>query len=141
MNKKLLSCGLSLAMGCALSGVGHAATPSAAGAEVTIVSPKDGDVITGPVKVQFAIKGMEVVPAGTAKENSGHHHLIIDAELPALDKPIPSNAQHMHFGKAQTEATVDLKPGKHTLQLLLGDLNHVPHQPPVSSTKITIEVK
>ncbi len=122
-------------------GVAHAATPSPAGAEVMIVSPKDGDVVTGPVKVVFGIKGMELAPAGTMKDNTGHHHLIIDAELPAMDKPVPTDAQHMHFGKAQTEAEVKLAPGKHTLQLVLGDGAHIPHTPAVVSKKITIEVK
>lgn len=120
----------------------NAASPSPAGAEVYIVSPKDGDVVTGPVKVVFGIKGMELAPAGTMKDNAGHHHLIIDADLAALDKPIPPNdAHYMHFGKAQTEAEVKLAPGRHTLQLVLGDGAHVPHHPPVMSKKIAIEVK
>lgn len=123
-------------------GGAHAATPSPAGAEVSIVSPKDGDVVTGPVKVVFGIKGMALAPAGMMKDNAGHHHLIIDAELPPTDKPVPPNdAHHMHFGKAQTEAELKLPPGKHTLQLMLGDHAHMPHQPPVVSKKITIEVK
>lgn len=129
----------------ALSGavtLAQAAAPSPAGAEVFIESPKDGDVVTSPVKVKFGIKGMELVPAGMMKANAGHHHLVIDADLPPADKPVPPNdTHHMHFGKAQTEAEVTLPPGKHTLQLMLGDHAHMPHHPVVSSKKITIEVK
>ena len=119
----------------------QAASPSPAGAQVSIVSPKDGEAVTGPVKIAFAVTGMTISPAGTAKENSGHHHLIIDTDLPAADAPIAKDAQHMHFGAGQTEASVDLPKGKHTLQLMFADHNHVPHQPVVASKKITIEVK
>jgi hypothetical protein len=116
-------------------------TPSPAGAEVYIISPKDGDTVTSPVTVKFGLKGMGIAPAGVAFENTGHHHLIIDADLPPMDTPVPADAQHVHFGKGQTEAKIDLKPGKHTLQLLLGDQLHIPHNPPVVSKKITITVK
>src|SRR3546814_18128161 len=74
---------------------------------------------------------MGIAPAGTAVENTGHHHLLIDTGLPPLDQPIPADAQHVHFGKGQTETTITLSPGKHTLQLLLGDQNHIPHVPAV----------
>lgn len=123
------------------AGGAQAASPSPAGAQVSIVSPKDGEAVTGPVKIVFGVTGMAISPAGTAKENSGHHHLIIDADLPAADVPVAKDAQHMHFGTGQTEASVDLPKGKHTLQLLFADHAHVPHQPVVSSKKITIEVK
>lgn len=116
-------------------------TPSPAGAEVYFIAPKDGASVTSPVTVKFGLKGMGVAPAGTAIENTGHHHLIIDSELPPLDAPVPADANHVHFGKGQTETTIDLKPGKHTLQLLLGDQSHVPHDPAVVSKKITITVK
>jgi hypothetical protein len=116
-------------------------TPSPAGAEVYIISPKDGATVSSPVTVKFGLKGMGVAPAGTATENTGHHHLIIDADLPPMDAPVPADANHVHFGKGQTETTVDLKPGKHTLQLLLADQSHIPHDPPVVSKKITITVK
>jgi hypothetical protein len=116
-------------------------TPSPAGAEVYFITPKDGATVTSPVTVKFGLKGMGVAPAGTAIENTGHHHLIIDAELPPLDAPVPADANHVHFGKGQTETTVDLKPGKHTLQLLLADQSHIPHDPAVVSKKITITVK
>lgn len=116
-------------------------TPSPKGAEVYFIAPADGATVTSPVTVKFGLKGMGVAPAGIAFENTGHHHLIIDADLPPLDAPIPADANHVHFGKGQTEATVELKPGKHTLQLLLGDQTHTPHDPAVASKKITITVK
>lgn len=116
-------------------------TPSPKGAEVYIIAPKDGETVTSPVTVKFGLKGMGVAPAGIAFENAGHHHLIIDAELPPADVPIPADATHVHFGKGQTEASVELKPGKHTLQLLLGDQLHMPHDPVVASKKITVTVK
>jgi len=116
-------------------------TPSPAGAIVYIVSPADGATVASPVTVVFGLKGMGVAPAGTEKENTGHHHLIIDAPLPALEDPIPADDNHKHFGGGQTETTIELPPGEHTLQLLLGDLNHVPHEPPVTSDRITITVE
>ena len=118
-----------------------ASTPSAQGAKAYIISPADGATVSSPVKVQFGLDGMEVAPAGSDTPNSGHHHLLIDADAPAMDKPIPKDDHHMHFGKGQKEASLDLKPGKHTLQLLLGDKGHVPHNPAVMSEKITITVK
>ena len=116
-------------------------TPSPAGAEVYFIAPKDGEVLSGPVSVKFGLKGMGVAPAGIALENTGHHHLIIDAKTPPLDAPIPADANHVHFGKGQTETTVELKPGKHTLQLVLADQLHVPHDPAVVSKVITVTVK
>ena len=116
-------------------------TPSPAGAEVYFISPKDGETLSGPVSVKFGLKGMGVAPAGIALENTGHHHLIIDAKTPPVDAPIPADANHVHFGKGQTETTLTLAPGKHTLQLVFGDLLHVPHDPAVISRKITITVE
>lgn len=116
-------------------------TPSPAGAKVSILEPKNGATVSSPVMVKFGIEGMEVAPAGTEKANSGHHHLIIDGAVADMKAAIPADANHVHFGKGQTEASVELKPGKHTLQLVLGDHNHVPHDPPVVSEVITIEVK
>jgi hypothetical protein len=117
-------------------------TPSPAGAEAYIISPKDGAKVHGPVRVQFGLKDvMGIAPAGVKKENTGHHHLLIDGDAPAdLSAPLPATDKIMHFGKGQTETTLHLTPGKHTLQLLLGDQNHVPHNPPVMSKKITITV-
>ncbi|MBB6092692.1 hypothetical protein HNQ60_001570 [Povalibacter uvarum] len=116
-------------------------TPSPAGAELYFIAPVDGATVTSPITVKFGLKGMGVVPAGIAFDGAGHHHLVVDADLPPLDKPIPADANHVHFGKGQTETTLELKPGKHTLQLLLGDQIHVPHDPAVVSKKITITVK
>jgi hypothetical protein len=117
-------------------------TPSPAGAKVFIISPKNGATVSNPVTVKFGIKGMTLAPAGTAAANTGHHHLLIDTDPPAdLSQPLPAIPDKIvHFGKAQTETTITLTPGKHTLQLLLGDANHVPHNPPVMSKKITITV-
>lgn len=116
-------------------------SPAPENAEVFIVAPKDGAEVSNPVRVQFGIKGMEVAKAGTHAPNTGHHHLLIDAEMPALDQPIAKDENHMHFGGGQTETALTLAPGKHTLQLLLGDGNHVPHHPAVVSKIITIIVK
>src|SRR6516162_11619211 len=117
-------------------------TPSAAGAEVYIISPKDGATVHNPVLVQFGLKGMGIAPAGMKFDNTGHHHLLIDTDPPAdQSMPLPATDKIVHFGKGQTETTVNLSPGKHTLQLLLADYQHIPHSPPVTSKKITITVK
>lgn len=115
-------------------------TPSSQGAEVYFISPVDGAVVTGPVTVRFGLHGMGVAPAGVEKAGTGHHHLIIDAPLPPLDENIPMDENHRHFGGGQTETTITLAPGTHTLQLLLADQNHLPHDPPVYSKPITITV-
>ena len=110
------------------------------GARVYIISPKDGETVESEVLVKFGLQGMGVAPAGTDKENTGHHHLLIDVEkLPDMDKPMGKNV--MHFGGGQTEKLIKLEKGKHTLQLMLGNYLHVPHNPPVVSDKITIHVK
>ncbi len=111
------------------------------GATVYLISPRDGASVGSPAKVVFGLSGMGVAPAGVEKDKTGHHHLIIDAELPEMDSSIPSDENHRHFGGGQTETMIELSPGTHTLQLLLGDLNHIPHNPPVMSKKITITVK
>lgn len=116
-------------------------TPSPEGAAVYFISPSDGDTVSSPVQVVFGLRGMGVAPAGTDKAKTGHHHLIIDTDLPALDMPVPADAKHVHFGGGQTEVVVELSPGTHTLQLLLADMNHIPHSPPVYSEKITITIK
>ena len=122
--------------------VALAREPAPAGAEVYIVSPKDGAKVTSPVTVVFGLKGMGIAPAGIKFDNSGHHHLLIDSDLPAdLSQPLAANEKSVHFGKGQTEASVELKPGKHTLQLALGDQLHIPHDPPVFSKTITVTVK
>lgn len=119
-------------------------TPAPDGAKLYIISPADGAKLASPVKVVFGLSGMGVAPAGVEKENTGHHHLFVDAPLPegaALNEAIAKDAQHLHFGGGQTEAKVDLAPGKHTLQLLLGDHNHIPHKAPVASEVVTIIVE
>jgi hypothetical protein len=116
-------------------------TPSAAGAEAYIISPKDGATVKNPVLVQFGLKGMGVAPAGVKFDGAGHHHLLVDTDPPAdLSQPLPTTDKILHFGKGQTETTLTLSPGKHTLQLVLGDELHRPHDPPVMSKKITITV-
>jgi hypothetical protein len=117
-------------------------TPSAPGAEVYIISPKNGAIVHNPILVQFGLKGMGVAPAGVKYDNTGHHHLLIDTDAPAdQSTPLPATDKVVHFGKGQTETTINLSPGKHTLQLLLADYQHIPHSPPVISKKITITVK
>ena len=115
-------------------------TPSPQGAQAYIVYPADGSTVSSPVTVVFGLRNMGVAPAGTTKENTGHHHLLVDMkQMPDLSKPLGTEVKH--FGGGQTEVELTLKPGKHTLQLVLGDQNHVPHNPPVISKKITFTVK
>lgn len=123
----------------------HAQTPggpteSPANAEVYFINIKDGDKLPRTFSLQFGLRNMGLAPAGTDRPNSGHHHLIIDSELPPMNEPIPSDFNHLHFGAGQSEATVTLPPGQHKLQLLLGDANHIPHSPPVMSKVVTITV-
>ena len=114
---------------------------AAPSAKVFIISPKDGAEVSSPFEVVFGLQGMGIAPAGINFPNTGHHHLLIDLdELPDLKSGIPADAQHLHFGKGQTQATIELDPGEHTLQLLLGDWMHVPHETPVISEKINILV-
>jgi hypothetical protein len=110
--------------------------------EVYIISPAHGEVVSNPVPVLFGLRGMGVAPAGVDRDKTGHHHLLIDVQqLPALDKPIPADGHHRHFGGGQTEVVLQLTPGEHTLQLLLGDKYHIPHSAPLISEKITILVE
>jgi len=108
---------------------------------VFIIQPKNGEIVDKTFEVVFGIEGMTLAPAGTYENNTGHHHLIIAAELPVLSLPIPVSENYVHFGKGQDRTVLTLEPGKHSLQLLLGDGNHVPHQPPVASKKIEVVVK
>ena len=125
-----------------VSVLASAATPAPKGAEVSIVSPKDGATVPQTVVVKFAVENVALAPAGDTTKNTGHHHLLIDVdEMPAAGAPIPKDANHMHFGNAQTQAEVTLTPGEHTLQLELGDSNHMPFDPPIVSEKITVNVK
>ena len=116
-------------------------SPSPQEVELYFISPKDGETVTSPVTLRFGLRGMGVAPAGLAMENTGHHHLLIDTAPPAFNTPIPADAKHVHFGKGQTEAQVTLTPGRHTLQLLLADHLHIPHDPPVLSKPITVTVR
>ena len=111
------------------------------GARVYVIEPTDGAVVKSPVVVRFGLEGMGVAPAGVDHAKTGHHHLIIDAPLPPPGLPVPADANHIHFGGGQTETRVELAPGKHTLQLLLADFKHVPHDPPVVSPVVTITVE
>ena len=116
-------------------------TASPPGAKLYFISPQDGEIVAGAVTVRFGLTGMGVAPAGVAAEATGHHHLIVDADLPPLNLPIPKDAVHLHYGTGHTETVLTLAPGPHTLQLVLGDANHIPHVPPVVSAAIRITVK
>ena len=110
-------------------------------ASVYIISPKDGDTVTSPFRVQFGLSGMGVAPAGIDTPNTGHHHLLIDVdELLDPNEPIPQDKKHLHFGAGQTEALIELSPGKHTLELVLGDLSHHLFHPTLTSDLITVNV-
>jgi hypothetical protein len=124
---------------CAVAG----STPAPSNAYLYIGWPVDGQVMPAgkPFKVWFGLRNMGVAPKGVEFPNTGHHHLLIDTDLPSMDAEIPSDRNHLHFGAGETETTIDLPPGKHTLQLLMGDDKHVPHNPPVKSRKITITVR
>lgn len=116
-------------------------TPSPPGAKVMIIEPADGATVSNPITVKFGVEGMEVAPAGTDTPNSGHHHLLIDATVEDDSTPIPADATHIHYGKGQTEAQIELPPGTHTLQDVFADKNHIPHDPPVVSDAVTITVE
>ena len=124
-------------------------TPAPENAQVYFIGLEDGDTVSSPVTVVFGLEGMGVAPAGTAKENTGHHHLLLNRPpigegeegAEELEYGLPADDNHIHFGGGQTQTTIDLPAGTHTMQLVLGDLNHIPHSPPVASEVITIIVK
>jgi len=119
-----------------------ARTPSPENAETYIIWPPDGAVIHGgKFWVRMGLRNMGVCPKGINLPNVGHHHVLIDTDLPSMDEQIASDKNHLHFGAGETEARIELPPGKHTLQLLLGDHDHIPHDPPVYSKKISITVQ
>lgn len=119
-----------------------ARTAAPENALVYFVSPANGATVSSPVTIRFGLRGMGVAPAGVTTANTGHHHLLVDVDtLPPDNLPIPNDATHRHFGLGQTETELTLPPGRHTLQLVLGDALHIPHQPPVRSEKITITVQ
>jgi len=123
--------------------------PAPEGAEVYFIGLEDGSGTTSPVTVRFGLSGMGVAPAGADFEGTGHHHLLVNrpplGEGPDGEEewlyPLPADDNHRHFGGGQTEVTLELPPGEHTLQLVLGDMNHVPHDPPIVSDVITITVE
>ena len=125
----------------ATTSTGMPRTISPDGAAVFFITPADGSIVANPVVIEFGISGMAVVKAGEQQQDSGHHHLIIDAGLPDLGSPIPASDHYVHFGDASTSTELTLEPGQHTLQLLLGDHLHVPHEPAVTSDTITITVE
>ena len=115
--------------------------PAAEDAAVYFIAPADGAVVSSPVTVKFGLRGMGVAPAGLDHPHTGHHHLLIDAPEVDMGLPLPKTDRIRHFGGGQTEAAVELAPGAHTLQLLLGDYLHIPHDPPVASETVTITVE
>ncbi len=140
MNRLLLALGMTLIAGLALA---QDRMPPAPNAEVYIISPQDGASVSGPVTVRFGLKGMGIAPAGVKFDNTGHHHLLVDTDISdlKLDAPMPATDKILHFGKGQTEATLTLSPGKHTLELVFADYLHNSFDPPLHSKKITITVK
>lgn len=124
------------------AGLGLASLNAAAESDLYFIEPQDGATVSNPVTVKFGLSSLGVAPAGVEVANTGHHHLLIDVtELPPLDQPIPADDQHVHFGGGQTETTIELEPGEHTLQLLLGNHLHIPGDPPVASEVITVTVE
>lgn len=109
--------------------------------KVFFIQPLNGDTVDHTFEVVFGINGMKLAPAGTYEAKTGHHHLIIDSPLPDLAMPVPATKQYLHFGKAQDRVVISLEPGKHTLQMILGDGSHIPHDPPIYSEIVVIEVK
>jgi hypothetical protein len=140
MNRVLLALGASVLAAAAFA---QDRQPAPAGAEVYFIAPRNGATVQGPVTVKFGLKGMGVAPAGVKFNNTGHHHLLVDTDLSdlKLDAPLPASDKVLHFGKGQTETTVTLAPGKHTLELLFADYQHIPFDPALHSQKITITVK
>jgi hypothetical protein len=116
-------------------------SPSPEGAAVSFVTPRDGAVVSSPFRVEFSIAGMQVVPAGTEAPGSGHHHVLVDTDLPDLDLPIPADDHHIHFGDGSSTTELSLPPGEHTLRLLFADHLHIPHDEPVYSEPIMITVE
>ncbi len=142
--KKLAVLGMALALGVLIttSQAPLPKTPSAPGSSVYIISPADGETVPKTFSVKFGLQGMGIAPAGIPFENTGHHHLLVDVdEQPDMDIPLPATEQIIHFGKGQTETVVTLdQPGEHTLQLIFGDHLHIPHDPPLVSAKIRVNV-
>lgn len=130
--------GLALA-GCSESGTTR--TPSPPGAKVFFIEPKDGAEVTSPVTVRFGVEGINLVLASSEVKLGSYHHILIDTKLDDVNAAIQINANQLRLGLEQTETSMELTPGKHTLQLVLGDYNSIPHDPVVQSDMITITVK
>ena len=142
MKKIMVAASLLVAVCTAGASAGELVSAAPAAANVYFITPANGDTVAKTFKVQFGLSGMGVAPAGTERENTGHHHLLIDVnELPNMAGPLPATDNIKHFGGGQTETELTLSPGKHTLQLLLGNYAHVPHEKPVLSQKISITVQ
>ena len=140
MNRLVLALGITLMTTFAIA---QERTAPSANAEVYFIAPSDGATIQGPVSVRFGLKGMGIAPAGIKFDNTGHHHLLVDTDLSdvKLDSPMPTTDKILHFGKGQTETTLNLTPGKHTLEIIFADYQHISFDPPLHSKKITITVK
>ncbi|HEV7612009.1 MAG TPA: DUF4399 domain-containing protein [Steroidobacteraceae bacterium] len=140
MNRLLLALGVALITTFAMA---QERIAPAAGAEVYIIAPLDGAKVHGPVTVRFGLKGMGIAPAGVKFDNTGHHHLLVDTELGELKlgAPMPATDKILHYGKGQTETTLTLPPGKHTLELIFADYLHNSFDPPLHSRKISITVE
>ena len=140
MNRLILAMGIALISATALA---QERTPPAANAGVYIIAPQNGATVHGPVTVRFGLKGMGIAPAGVKFDNTGHHHLLVDTDSSELklDAPLPATDKVVHFGMGQTETTLTLPPGKHTLELVLADYLHMSFNPPLQSKKITITVE
>ncbi|MEO0821587.1 MAG: DUF4399 domain-containing protein [Pseudomonadota bacterium] len=130
-----------IALGAVAANAGE--TPAPEGAEVYFIGLEDGATLSNPVTIRFGARGIGIAPAGVDRENTGHHHLIINEAIEGeeLSESIPADEQHVHFGGGQTEVTLDLPAGTHTLQLVMADMNHIPHNPPIMSERITVTVK
>jgi hypothetical protein len=141
--RKLFAVAVAVAVAAVLWSAAFAATPASSDAYLYIGWPNDGQVLSAgrPIRVWFGLRNMGVAPKGVAFPNTGHHHLLIDTEAPAAGSEIPSDRNHLHFGAGETETTVELPPGRHTLQLLLGDEHHISFDPPVVSKKIAVTVR
>ena len=142
MNKSTCSGLLAIIVfaGAALAQVPRTKAPESA--SVYFLSPKDGEIVSAPFTVRFGLKGMGIAPAGVNQPNTGHHHLLVDVDtIPDFNGALPVTDNIRHFGAGQTETELTLPPGKHTLQLVLGDHLHIPHEKPVVSQMITITVK
>ncbi|MBH17953.1 MAG: rod shape-determining protein RodA [Gammaproteobacteria bacterium] len=114
---------------------------SPTGSKIYFIAPKNDEIVSNPVSLEFGSEGVEIVPSGQNKPATGHHHIIIDAELPNMNLPIPADDNYVHFGDGSSSTQLTLEPGIHTLQLLLGDFLHIPHDPPLYSEKITVTVE